>query len=106
MSCITRPQQRLSDRAHVGGDAFASQAGWTITRTTGQFGFGARVYRDPRFDQQRRRFAATGEESGRASRDHRRRGARLNDQPVSTSASTTCTPLRYSSGADTEAEAG
>jgi hypothetical protein len=51
MSWITRIQQQLSDSVHTRGDAFAEQAGWTTTRTTGRFGFGARVYRDPRFDQ-------------------------------------------------------
>ncbi len=42
MSWIARMQERLSDRAHSGGDAFARQAGWTT-----------RMYRDPRFDQRR-----------------------------------------------------
>jgi hypothetical protein len=51
MNPITRLQERLSDRAHARGDAFAGQAGWTTTKTTGRFGFGARVYRDPRFSQ-------------------------------------------------------
>jgi hypothetical protein len=51
MNPITRLQQRLSDRVHARGDAFAQQAGWTTTKTTGRLGFGARVYRDPRFAQ-------------------------------------------------------
>ncbi len=51
MNPITRLQQRLSDRVHAKGDAFAQQAGWTTTRTTGRLGFSARVYRDPRFAQ-------------------------------------------------------
>jgi hypothetical protein len=49
MNPITRLQHRLSDRAHARGDAFAERAGWTTTKTAGWFGFGARVYRDPRF---------------------------------------------------------
>jgi hypothetical protein len=53
MNRITRLQQRLSDRVHARGDAFAEQAGWTTTTTRGRFGFGARVYRDPRFGQRR-----------------------------------------------------
>jgi hypothetical protein len=39
----------LSDRVFVGGDAFARENGWEITKTTGRVGFGARTYRDPRF---------------------------------------------------------
>jgi hypothetical protein len=48
---ITRRQQQLSDCLHADGDALARERGWTITTTTGRFGFGGRVYRDPRFDQ-------------------------------------------------------
>jgi hypothetical protein len=48
---IARRQQRFSDHIHAGGDALARERGWTITKTTGRFGFGGRVYRDPRFDQ-------------------------------------------------------
>lgn len=51
MNPITRLKERLFDRVHTRGDAFAGQAGWTTTKTTGRFGFGARVYRDPRFGQ-------------------------------------------------------
>jgi hypothetical protein len=51
MTWITRTQKRLSDRVHANGDAFAQQTGWTTTHTAGRFGFGARVYRDPRFSQ-------------------------------------------------------
>jgi hypothetical protein len=51
MTWITRLRRRLSDRVHAGGDAVAGQAGWAITTATGRFGFGARVYRDPRFGQ-------------------------------------------------------
>jgi hypothetical protein len=48
---IARRQQEFSDHLHADGDAFANEHGWTITTTTGRFGFGGRVYRDPRFDQ-------------------------------------------------------
>ncbi len=51
MNWIRRIQGRLSDRVHAEGDAFAEQAGWATTMTVGRFGFGARVYRDPRFGQ-------------------------------------------------------
>ncbi len=53
---IARAQRGFSGRVHAGGDAFACQHGWAITTTTGRFGFGGRVYRDPRFGQ---RAAAT-----------------------------------------------
>jgi hypothetical protein len=36
---------------HAESDAFAEQAGWATTKTAGRFGFGARIYRDPRFAQ-------------------------------------------------------
>jgi hypothetical protein len=42
-------QRKLSDRVHRDGDALAREHGWPITATTGRFGFGARVYHDPRF---------------------------------------------------------
>jgi hypothetical protein len=48
---IARLQQPLSDRLFADADAFAREHGWQLTRTTGQFGFGARTYRDPRFGQ-------------------------------------------------------
>lgn len=47
---IGRRQQQLSDLLHQTGDVYAEAHGWTISRTTGLFGFGARRYRDPRFD--------------------------------------------------------
>ncbi|HEY8114623.1 MAG TPA: hypothetical protein VII16_17505 [Actinomycetes bacterium] len=47
---IARRQQQFSDHLHADGDALAREHGWTITTTTGRFGFGGRVYRDPRFD--------------------------------------------------------
>jgi hypothetical protein len=44
-------QRRLSNRIFAGADVLAREQGWTITESTGRFGFGARTYRDPRFDQ-------------------------------------------------------
>jgi len=41
--------RHLSDRVHQDGDALARQHAWIITATTGRFGFGGRLYRDPRF---------------------------------------------------------
>jgi hypothetical protein len=52
-----RPLERLSDRIHAGGEAIARSNGWEITRSTGRFGFGARIYHDPRFAS---RAAGTG----------------------------------------------
>ena len=48
-------QQNVSDRAHDAGDLLARASGWTVTRATGRLGFGARIYRDPRFDRHSRR---------------------------------------------------
>jgi hypothetical protein len=51
-----RCQRELSARVHAAGDERARQHGWTITETSGQFGFSGRSYWDPRFDDQRRRL--------------------------------------------------
>jgi hypothetical protein len=59
MSWITRLQQRVSDRLWAEDDAFARQAGWTITKTRGRFGVQGRVYRDPRFRQRRAQATTT-----------------------------------------------
>jgi hypothetical protein len=64
MNPITRLQRRLSDRVHVGGDAFAGQAGWTTTKATGRFGFEARVYRDPRFAQRQAEASRSTQRAG------------------------------------------
>jgi hypothetical protein len=52
-------QQAVSDRAHASGDTYAAAQGWTVTASTGRFGFGARTYRDPRFDSRAHATAAT-----------------------------------------------
>jgi hypothetical protein len=46
---IPRLPRQLSDCVHRDSDALAREHGWSITATTGWFGFGTRVYRDPRF---------------------------------------------------------
>jgi hypothetical protein len=61
MTRLTRLRQRLSDRLWADDDAFARQAGWTITKTRGRFGFQGRVYRDPRFSHRRARAATTAQ---------------------------------------------
>jgi len=67
---IARLQRRLSGRVFADGDALAREHGWEITKTTGRFGFGARSYRDPRFNQ---RVAAgrPGPECARGRADER-----------------------------------
>jgi hypothetical protein len=50
---LGRGQRELSDRVHAAGDDSAHQHGWEVTKSTGRFGFGARSYRDPRFDDRR-----------------------------------------------------
>jgi hypothetical protein len=52
---IGRCQRRLSDRMHAAEDEHARLQGWEVKKSTGRFGFGARTYRDPRFDDRRRR---------------------------------------------------
>ena len=47
-------QGDLSNRVHAATDERARRYGWEVTRSTGRFGFGARTYRDPRFDGRRR----------------------------------------------------
>jgi hypothetical protein len=64
MSWIMRLQQRLSDRLHAGDDAVARQAGWTITKTRGRFGFAGRVYHDPRFGQRQAEASKTAQPTG------------------------------------------
>ena len=59
MGWITRLRQRVSDRLWAEDDAFARQAGWTITKTRGRFGVEGRLYRDPRFRQRRAQATTT-----------------------------------------------
>jgi hypothetical protein len=54
---VGRRQRDVSDRVHAAGDAVARQHGWTVTATTGRFGFGVRIYRDPRFDDRRQQLS-------------------------------------------------
>jgi hypothetical protein len=67
---VARFQQQLSDRVFADGDAFARENGWEITKTTGRFGFGGRIYRDPRFGprapeaHQRTEYTARGFDAG------------------------------------------
>ena len=50
---VRRRQRELSDRIHAAGDAAARQHGWAITKSSGALGFGARSFRDPRFNSRR-----------------------------------------------------
>jgi hypothetical protein len=50
---VRHRQRELSDRVHAAGDAAARQHGWAIIKSTGRLGFGARSYRDPRFNNRR-----------------------------------------------------
>ena len=54
---VRRWQRKLSARIHAATDRRARQDGWTVTETTGRFGFTAHTYRDPRFDHRRRQLA-------------------------------------------------
>jgi hypothetical protein len=60
-------QRELSDRVHRDSDTLARSHGWTITATSGRFGFSSRCYRDPRFDQ--RAAHETGQPRGDPSQD-------------------------------------
>ncbi len=71
-------QQKLSDWVHAAGDATARQHGWTVTATAGWFGFGARSYWDPRFDERRQQLAQSGQDA--AMPPVRRRSGRPEDQ--------------------------
>jgi hypothetical protein len=54
---VRRRQSELSAHVHAAGDERAHRHGWTVTETTGRFGFGVRVYRDPRFDDRWRQLS-------------------------------------------------
>jgi hypothetical protein len=78
MNRIGQLQSRLSDHIHRPGDEHADRAGWSITTTTGLCGFGARVYRDPRFDLRLAPAGATGD-AEQAAADSRDRGGCTSD---------------------------
>jgi hypothetical protein len=50
---VRRRQGELSDRVHAAADERARRYGWEVAGSTGRFGFGARTYRDPRFEGRR-----------------------------------------------------
>ena len=50
---VRRCQHELSARIHAAADERARRHSWTVTETTGWFGFEARSYRDPRFGNRR-----------------------------------------------------
>jgi hypothetical protein len=54
---VRRRQRELALRIYAAGDEEARRHGWTVTETTGRFGFSGRSYRDPRFDDRRRQLA-------------------------------------------------
>jgi hypothetical protein len=55
---VNHRQRELSARIHAAGDERARRHGWTVTETTGRFGFKARSYRDPRFDNRHRQLSS------------------------------------------------
>jgi hypothetical protein len=61
-------QRELSTRVHAAGDERARQYGWEVVESTGRFGFGARTYRDPRFEDRRRQPLHGAAQT--AARDH------------------------------------
>ncbi|HEY2428912.1 MAG TPA: GTP-binding protein, partial [Acidimicrobiales bacterium] len=60
---LAASRSSLSDRVHAAGDALARQHGWTVTATTEWFGFGARISRDPRFDDRRQQLSLRGQDA-------------------------------------------
>jgi hypothetical protein len=70
-------QGGLSDRVHAAADERARRYGWQVTKSTERFGFGARTYRDPRFDGRRRQLSygaarLTGRDHSEASLERNR----------------------------------
>ena len=77
---IGRHQRELSDRVHAAGDGRARQHGLEITTSTGRYGFGTRSYRDPRFEDRRRRLsagAARADERDPSQASHKKAGVEL-----------------------------
>ena len=60
-------QRELSARTHAAADDRARRYGWTVTATTRRFGFEARTYRDPRFDDRCGQLAQEADALGAAS---------------------------------------
>ena len=56
--------------------------GWTVTASTGRFGFGARTYRDPRFDSLRRQGCRDGSARIAEPPGHSVRPGRMSPIPV------------------------
>jgi hypothetical protein len=52
---IRRHQRDLSDRIYAADDERARRHGWEVTTSTGLLGLGTRTYRDPRFNDRRKR---------------------------------------------------
>jgi len=50
-------QRELSALVYAAGDERARQYGWEVMESTGRFGFGARTYRDPRFNDRRQQLS-------------------------------------------------
>src|SRR5262249_46911614 len=59
-----RCQRGLSTRVHATGDERARRRGWEVMEGTGRFGFGARTYRDPLFNDRRRQYSPAGSVQG------------------------------------------
>ena len=63
---IARLQRQLSGRLFTEEDTVAREHGWEISKTTRRFGFGVRIYHDPRFGSHaaagRQGLQGTGEE--------------------------------------------
>ena len=60
--------RELSTRVHAAGDERARQYGWEVLESTTRFGFAARTYRDPRFEDRRRQTSHAAAQA--AARDH------------------------------------
>jgi hypothetical protein len=67
---IGRRQRELSDQVYAADDEYARQQGWEVTKSTGRFGLGTRSYRDPRFDERRRKLSTHAAQVDQ--RDHSR----------------------------------
>ena len=63
---VHRRKTAQSERVHAAGDERARRYGWEVTENTGRLGFGARTYRDPRFDDRRRQHSRSAQVTGRA----------------------------------------